>query len=81
MAMNLFEHNKTAYEAAVCMLSEHGKAAVIHPTGTGKSFIGFKLCENNPDKKLFFGSLRHDTSIKHSLKTLPKLQTVISRRM
>ena len=52
MAMNLFEHNKTAYEAAVTMLSERGKAAVIHPTGTGKSFIGFKLCEDNPDKTI-----------------------------
>lgn len=52
MAMNLFEHNKTAYEAAVRMLSERGKAAVIHPTGTGKSFIGFKLCEDNPDKTI-----------------------------
>ena len=52
MAMNLFEHNKTAYNAAVTMLSERGKAAVIHPTGTGKSFIGFKLCEDNPDKTI-----------------------------
>lgn len=50
MGIELFEHNKTAYEAAVAMLAETGKAAVIHPTGTGKSFIGFKLCEDNPDK-------------------------------
>ena len=52
MAMHLFAHNQTAYEAAVRMLSERGKAAVIHPTGTGKSFIGFKLCEDNPDKTI-----------------------------
>ena len=52
MAMQLFEHNRIAYEAAVRMLSERGKAAVIHPTGTGKSFIGFKLCEDNPDKMI-----------------------------
>ena len=52
MAMHLFEHNQTAYKAAVAMLSERGKAAVIHPTGTGKSFIGFKLCEDNPDKTI-----------------------------
>ena len=50
--MQLFEHNRIAYEAAVRMLSERGKAAVIHPTGTGKSFIGFKLCEDNPDKTI-----------------------------
>lgn len=30
------------------MLETTRKAAVIHPTGTGKSFIGFKLCEDNP---------------------------------
>ena len=43
MAIRLFEHNQTAYNAAVAMLAETGKAAVIHPTGMGKSFIGFKL--------------------------------------
>lgn len=50
MGILLFEHNKKAYNAAVSMLLETGKAAVVHPTGTGKSFIGFKLCEDNPDK-------------------------------
>ena len=48
MKIPLFEHNQTAYAAAAAMLSETGKAAVIHPTGTGKSFIGFKLCEEHP---------------------------------
>ena len=52
MAIQLFQHNQTAYEAAVKMLAERKKAAIIHPTGTGKSFIGFKLCENNPDKTI-----------------------------
>lgn len=52
MAIELFEHNQTAYLAAVDMLAETGKAAVIHPTGTGKSFIGFKLCEEYPDKRI-----------------------------
>lgn len=49
MSMQLFEHNQTAYNAVVVMLAETGKAAVIHPTGTGKSFIGFKLCEDKVD--------------------------------
>ena len=48
MAISLYPHNASAYEAAVAMLAETGKAAIIHPTGTGKSFIGFKLCEDNP---------------------------------
>ena len=52
MAITLFPHNKTAYEAAVHMLAKRNKTTVIHPTGTGKSFIGFKLCEDNPNKTI-----------------------------
>ena len=52
--IQLFAHNQQAYNAAVAMLSSTGKAAIIHPTGTGKSFIGFKLCEDNPDKKFLW---------------------------
>src|SRR5699024_546756 len=49
MALQLYEHNLKAYHAAVDMLSRYGKAAVIHPTGTGKSYIAFKLIEDYPD--------------------------------
>lgn len=52
MAISLFEHNETAYYAALSMMKKTGKAAIVHPTGTGKSFIGFKLCEDNPNKKI-----------------------------
>ena len=52
MALELFEHNQKAYESALALTQETGKAAVIHPTGTGKSFIGFKLAEENPDKRI-----------------------------
>ena len=48
--MELFAHNQAAYEAAEAMLKKTGKAAIIHPTGTGKSFIAFRLCEAHPDK-------------------------------
>lgn len=47
--IDLFDHNRIAYESALSMLTESGRAAVVHPTGTGKSFIGFKLAEDNPD--------------------------------
>lgn len=50
MGIDLFAHNEEAYIAATQMLAEKGKAAIAHPTGTGKSFIGFKLCEDHPDK-------------------------------
>ena len=52
MAIVLYPHNENAYLAALAMLRETGKAVVIHPTGTGKSFIGFKFCEDFPEKRI-----------------------------
>ena len=37
-------------------MEEEGKAAIIHPTGTGKSFIGFKLAEEHPEARVFWFS-------------------------
>lgn len=48
----LFEHNRRAYTAAISMMEQTGKAAVVHPTGTGKSFIAFQLCADHPDQKI-----------------------------
>lgn len=50
MPISLFEHNATAYAAVLAMLKQTGKACIVHPTGTGKSFIGFKYCEEHPEK-------------------------------
>lgn len=52
MAGVLYPHNEEAYRAAAAMLARCGKAAVVHPTGTGKSFIGFQLCRDNPDARV-----------------------------
>ena len=52
VALQLFEHNQKAYKKVRSMLDVAGKAAVIHPTGTGKTFIAFKLIEDNPDSKV-----------------------------
>ena len=49
VALRLFEHNERAYHAAVWMMEQYGKAAIVHPTGTGKSYIAFKLIEDNPE--------------------------------
>ena len=32
------------------MMEQYGKAAIVHLTGTGKSYIAFKLIEENPEK-------------------------------
>ena len=52
MGIDLYEHNESAYQAALRMLETAGRAAIVHPTGTGKSFIGFKLCEDFPNKRI-----------------------------
>ena len=48
--IKLYSHNQKAYDLAVTMLKDTKKAAIVHPTGTGKSFIAFKLCKDHPDK-------------------------------
>lgn len=50
--IKLYSHNQKAYDLAVAMLEDTKKAAIVHPTGTGKSFIAFKLCEDHPDKTI-----------------------------
>ncbi|MCD8074956.1 MAG: Helicase associated domain protein [Lachnospiraceae bacterium] len=50
----LYDHNQSAYDAAVDLMGKVGKAAVIHPTGTGKSFIGFRLCADHPEKQILW---------------------------
>lgn len=41
MSIKLFEHNQSAFDSVLDILSE-----------TGKSYIGFKLCEQFPDKNV-----------------------------
>lgn len=31
-------------------MEQYGKVVIVHPTGTGKSCIAFKLIEDNPEK-------------------------------
>lgn len=52
--LKLFSHNQRAYEAVDALMQETGKAAVIHPTGTGKSFIAFKLAEQYPNQRILW---------------------------
>ena len=43
VALRLFEHKEKAYHAAVRIMEQDGKAAIIHSTGTGKSYIANKM--------------------------------------
>jgi superfamily II DNA or RNA helicase len=52
VGIELYPHNQKAYESAVAALALKGETAIIHPTGTGKSFIGFKLAETFPEARV-----------------------------
>lgn len=79
MSLKLFSHNQSAFEEALAMLEETGKAAVVHPTGTGKSYIGFKLCEQFPEKIVCWLS-PSEYIYKTQLENLKKIPTVGSQR-
>lgn len=49
--IELYPHNLKAYGVMCAMLDKNHKAAIIHPTGTGKSFIAFKLAEQHSDSQ------------------------------
>lgn len=44
--MELLRHNKEAYESVMAHFNNSDRAAVIHATGTGKSYIGGAVAEN-----------------------------------
>ena len=54
LVLELFAHNRAAYDAAAKLLASVGKAAVIHPTGTGKSFIAFQLAADHPGENILW---------------------------
>ena len=50
----LYPHNQKAYEQLCTMLEEEHKACIIHPTGTGKSFIGFQYAAEHPNQRVLW---------------------------
>lgn len=53
--MELFEHNRKAYEAVKREFSDGVlRTCVVHPTGTGKSYIALQLIEDNPEKSILY---------------------------
>lgn len=52
--IELYPHNKQAYENVLKDFETSNKTCVIHPTGTGKSFISLKWLYDNKDKKCLF---------------------------
>ena len=73
MPISLKPHNIETYQKVIEKFKESNRTAVIHPTGTGKSYIAIKLIEDNPDKKAIY--LAPSLGILLQLKT-PNGQTI-----
>ncbi len=83
MAVELYRHNAYAYEQIEEKLKTSNRTCVIHPTGSGKSFIAIKwLYENRNKKCLFLTSqkpiidqiIRHIESCGLTLNDFPNLK-------
>lgn len=54
MAIVLYRHNEEACEAVRKLLRSGNRAAVVHPTGTGKSMIAFRLAQLEPERRFLW---------------------------
>ena len=52
--IELYKHNKIAYEKVLKHFETTNRTCVIHPTGSGKSFISLKFLYDNRNKKCLF---------------------------
>ena len=57
--LKLEKHQQKAYENVERLFDEKGKAAVIFPTGCGKSFVVLKYILEHPDDRILFLSPRN----------------------
>lgn len=66
MSIILFEHNQEAYIKLIEMYKTSNRAAIVHPTGSGKSYIPLKFMEDNPNAKILY--LSPSVQILHQIK-------------
>ena len=57
--LQLLEYQEEAYNEVIKLFEEKGKAAVIFPTGCGKSFVTLKYILEHPDDRILFLSPRN----------------------
>ena len=52
--IGLYDHNIESYEKVESKLNEDNIAAIVHATGTGKSYNALQLAYDNKDKKITY---------------------------
>lgn len=75
VALRLFEHNEKAYHAAVRMMDQYGKAAIVHPTGTEKSYIASKMTLGEAIVRGILPTPNYVTTVYQYQKDLARYQT------
>ena len=78
MSIKLMPHNQQAYTKVKEMLKKENKAAIIQPTGTGKSYIALKLIEEKSDKKIIY-LVPSNSIIEHIEEIIEELQGNVKR--
>ena len=58
--MELLDHNKTAYEAVQKAFDNGNKTCVIHPTGTGKTYIALQAIKDCQGTCIYLTALREN---------------------
>lgn len=52
--IELYPHNQIAYDKVVAAFERWDRCCIVAPTGTGKSFVGAKLAQDNPTKRFLW---------------------------
>ena len=74
VALRLFEHNEKAYYAAVRMMEQYGKAAIVHPTGKLESYIASEMTLGEADVRGILPAPNYVTAVYQYQKDLARYQ-------
>ena len=74
MALRLFEHNEKTYHAAVQMMEQYGKAAIVHPTGKLESYIASEMTLGEAVVRGILPAPKYVTTVYQYQKALAKYQ-------
>lgn len=77
--MEIYKHNLEAYEKVKELFKTENRCCVVHPTGTGKSYIALQLIQDNINASILYitsysANLMHfKEAVEENLKYVPKL--------
>ena len=77
VALRLFEHNEKAYKSAIRMIEQYGKAAIVHPTGIGKSYIASEITLGESVVRGILPAPKYVTTVYQYQKALAKYQALV----